>query len=104
MKKAVGRSLVLGILLLLILIEPVSAQQPITFKNLRKVAITIDDLPLNGPNVDIKRLRALNENLIRAISDNKIPAVGFVNESLLYVPGEVDQRISILKLWGDARI
>jgi peptidoglycan/xylan/chitin deacetylase (PgdA/CDA1 family) len=70
----------------------------------KQIAITIDDLPLNGSNVGMQRLQAMTGKLIAAIQKYKIPAVGFVNESLLYVPGETDARISILRTWQDGGI
>jgi len=66
----------------------------------REIAITIDDLPLNGPHTDIDRLRAMTAKLLDGIQRHKAPAVGFVNESLLYVPGETDARISLLRQWS----
>src|SRR5215468_9620135 len=54
----------------------------------KEVAITIDDLPLNGPQFDAGRLRAMTDKILAAINKHRIPVVGFVNESLLNVPGE----------------
>ena len=67
----------------------------------KEVAVTIDDLPLNGPNVGIARLRSMTEKLLAGFNKYQIPAVGFVNESLLYVSGETDARIDLLKQWSD---
>src|SRR5947209_19557722 len=68
----------------------------------KEVAVTIDDLPLNGPRIEIERLRATTGKLLDGIKRHRIPVVGFVNESLLYVPGETDARIAPLKAWADA--
>ena len=70
----------------------------------KEVAVTIDDLPLNGPRFEIARLRAMTGKLLDGITRHRLPAVGFVNESLLYVPGEADARIAILKSWSDAGV
>jgi len=70
----------------------------------KEIAITIDDLPLNGRQFDLKRLRVMTDKLLSGIAQNQIPAVGFVNESLLYVPGETDARIALLKAWSDAGV
>jgi len=67
----------------------------------KEVAVTVDDLPLNGPNIGITRLRLMTDNLLAGFAKNQVPAVGFVNESLLYVTGETDARIEILKSWSD---
>src|SRR5262245_3011235 len=63
----------------------------------KEIAITIDDLPLNGPQFSADRLRAMTGKILAAINKYQVPAVGFVNESLLYLPNETDARIAILK-------
>jgi peptidoglycan-N-acetylglucosamine deacetylase len=70
----------------------------------KQIAVTIDDFPLNGPDIGLARLRTMTEKLLAAIQKNKVPVVGFVNESLLYVPGEIDARIAILRLWPQAGV
>lgn len=80
------------LLLLLSLALPAQAQT-------REVAITIDDLPLNGAQFDPARLRKMTENFLAAIKKHQLPAVGFVNEGLLYRNNEAAERIAILKLW-----
>jgi peptidoglycan/xylan/chitin deacetylase (PgdA/CDA1 family) len=77
---------------------PDAAQQP------KEIAVTIDDLPLNGPRVELARLRAMTDKILNGLGKHRIPAVGFVNESLLYVAAETDARISILKGWADAGV
>src|SRR4030095_432532 len=67
----------------------------------KDVAVTIYDLPLNGPQFDAGRLRAMTDKILAAINRHQIPVVGFVNESLLHVLGEADARIMILKAWSD---
>jgi peptidoglycan-N-acetylglucosamine deacetylase len=102
MKDTIFPPLAFGIALLLICSIQTFAQRKDSSDLPKKVAITIDDLPLNGPDVDLNRLKLLNQKLIRSITQNRIPVVGFVNESRLFVPGEVDQRIAILRSWTDA--
>lgn len=74
----------------------------------KEVAITIDDLPLNGPQFDAGRLRLMTDKILAAINKHKIPVVGFVNESLLQTGGqaggEIDARIAILKAWSDGGV
>jgi peptidoglycan/xylan/chitin deacetylase (PgdA/CDA1 family) len=65
----------------------------------REVAITIDDLPLNGAQFEAKRLQTMTAAFLSAIKKHQMPAVGFVNEALLYRNGEADARIAILKAW-----
>lgn len=68
----------------------------------RAIAITIDDLPAAAANsmtgVEIKEMTA---KLLATLKEQKVPAVGFVNEKKLYKLGEVDERIAALKMWGD---
>ncbi len=68
------------------------------------IAFTIDDLPLNGPRTDLERLRVMTSKTLDSIQRNKIPTVGFVNESLLYVPNETDARIALLRQWAKAGV
>lgn len=70
----------------------------------KEVAVTIDDLPLNGPRFELKRLQDMTGRLLSGITRNRIPVVGFVNESLLYVPNETDARVALLKAWSDAGV
>jgi peptidoglycan-N-acetylglucosamine deacetylase len=70
----------------------------------KEIAITIDDLPLNGPQFEPQRLETMTGKILAAIKRHQVPAVGFVNESLLYLPGQTDARIAILKAWADAGV
>ena len=67
----------------------------------KAIAVTIDDLLLNGPRFELARLQIMTDNLLSGIQRHHVPVVGFVNESLIYVPGETDARIEILKSWFD---
>jgi peptidoglycan-N-acetylglucosamine deacetylase len=69
----------------------------------RQVAVTIDDLPAGNSNsMSAAEITDLTSKLLAALRQQKIPAVGFVNERKLYRPGEVDERIKALDLWLDA--
>jgi peptidoglycan-N-acetylglucosamine deacetylase len=70
----------------------------------KRVVITFDDLPLNGPQLKLSRIQAMTERLTTVVRNRRIPAVGFVNESQLYVDGEMDRRIALLKTWADAGV
>jgi peptidoglycan-N-acetylglucosamine deacetylase len=70
----------------------------------REIAVTIDDLPLNGAQFEIKRLQSMTSQLLDGINRHRVPVVGFVNESLLYILGETDARIALLKAWVDAGV
>lgn len=82
---------------MLLLISATAFSQPTP----KQVAITFDDLPLNGPRFELARLQIMTDRLLSGIERNRVPVVGFVNESLVYVPGETDQRIAILRSWFD---
>lgn len=76
--------------------------------NHREVAFTIDDLPIAGdPNVvkeinDVKEIEAVTRKLLSSLVAHRVPSIGFVNERKLYVKGETDARINILRMWLDA--
>ena len=65
----------------------------------REVAVTFDDLPALGPLI---QMRSITERLLKTISSNKIPAIGFVNEGKLHVAGEQEERTALLQMWLDA--
>ena len=73
-----------------------------TAKPDRQVAITIDDLPAGmADRLPAADITALTAKLLGTLRDQKVPAVGFVNEKKLYKPGEVDERIKALQMWID---
>ena len=68
------------------------------------MAVTIDDLPFvnpGGTNFLTNAQRATTK-ILRSLRTHQAPAIGFVNESRLHAPGEVDQRIALLQQWVDA--
>jgi peptidoglycan/xylan/chitin deacetylase (PgdA/CDA1 family) len=74
----------------------------------RQIAITFDDLP-SVPTYDVGEMKALTTKLLKILRQNKVPAVGFVNEGKLHQrgetrfgPDEFEARAAILKLWVDA--
>lgn len=69
----------------------------------RRVAITIDDLPVVSTRTDIRTRREITKKLLGHIKTAKIPAIGFVNENKLYKNDERDpDQIALLKMWLDA--
>lgn len=83
-----------------ILAAPASAQA--VKRPDRQVAITIDDLPAGMSNgLPAPAITEMTAKLLGTLRDQKIPAVGFVNEQRLYRFGEVDERIKALSLWLD---
>src|SRR5882672_6316110 len=68
----------------------------------RQVAITIDDLPAGSANsMDAATITEMTTKLLTTLRDEKVPAVGFVNEKKVYKLGEVDERIKALRMWLD---
>jgi len=78
---------------------PVFAQNPPQ----REIVITIDDLPAGNANVMTgQEIVEMTTKLLGTLRDQKVPAVGFVNEKKLYKFGEVDDRIKALSMWVDS--
>ena len=63
--------------------------------------MTFDDLPVREPGIGQARLRRVCERLSGFVASHNIPAVGFVNEGLLYKYGQVEERIDFLDAWLD---
>jgi len=80
---------------LLFLHGPCAAQE-------RQMAITIDDLPMAMDFSNLPAMQSMTSKLLGVLRENKIPAIGFVNEHKIYVRGEVDARIAVLRQWLDA--
>lgn len=68
----------------------------------KEIALTFDDLPFGGADPGLKRVRAANEAILTILRQEGVPAVGFVNEGKLLVPGEIDERTALLDRWLDA--
>jgi peptidoglycan/xylan/chitin deacetylase (PgdA/CDA1 family) len=90
--------------LISILTVTASAQQGATEQNgRREVAVTFDDLPLQGPYLTDTELREMTERLLRSVKANGVPVFGDVVEGQLYRNGELDsERVAVLKMWLDA--
>lgn len=70
----------------------------------RQIAIIIDDLPAGAAQtMSAAAIVQMTTQLLAALKQQNVPAVGFVNERKLYYQGgEVDERIRALSLWLDA--
>jgi len=73
----------------------------IVFGQKREVVVTFDDLPTSY-EYTLQAKQELTKKLLGSIRSNNIPAIGFVNESKLYLPGEIDERTKLLRMWLDA--
>jgi peptidoglycan/xylan/chitin deacetylase (PgdA/CDA1 family) len=90
--------------LLSMLAAPASAQDGASVQSARReVAVTFDDLPLQGPFLDTKALWEMTARLLQRIQANHVPVFGDINEGKLYSGGKLDgERVAILKMWLDA--
>lgn len=87
-------------LLLSIFFTMVQADGSVSRPLQRAVAVTFDDLPFIAGARTNSDVRELSARLLKQITDNAMPAVGFVNEAKLYALGELDpQQVSILESW-----
>ena len=69
----------------------------------REVAITFDDLPVASMLQDDKSWKEITDKLLNSITTNRLPVIGFVNETKLYADNRLDpDRVSLLKAWLDA--
>jgi peptidoglycan-N-acetylglucosamine deacetylase len=90
------------VIFLTVLLGSTRASSQTTKKPDRQVAITIDDLPAGAANtMSPAAIMEMTTKLLTTLRDQKVPAVGFVNEKKLYKFGEVDDRIKALRMWLD---
>jgi peptidoglycan-N-acetylglucosamine deacetylase len=91
-------------LTLILLLSLVSTQLSLPAKTSphRSVCITVDDLPAGAADfMTAPDILAMTTKLVATLHDQKVPAVGFVNERKLFHIGEVDDRIKALNIWLD---
>jgi len=67
----------------------------------REVAVTIDDLPAIQAN-SLKEVTEITRKLLRSLTANRVPAIGFVNEGKLERPGGAEAHTALLQMWLDA--
>jgi peptidoglycan/xylan/chitin deacetylase (PgdA/CDA1 family) len=70
----------------------------------RRVAITIDDLPVVSRNfTSAAEHERITSKLVGAIVRRRVPAIGFVNEGKLDLGGATDEReVDLLRQWARA--
>ena len=68
----------------------------------RSVALTFDDLPKALDSGNLVDTRRTTSEILAALKRHRAPAIAFVNERQLHVPGEMDARIAILQQWVQA--
>ncbi|WP_147307702.1 polysaccharide deacetylase family protein [Wenzhouxiangella sediminis] len=68
----------------------------------KKLAITIDDLPVaSATPVSVDEKREITEKILSALRDRDAQAVGFVNEDKLLEDGGIDANVALLEAWLD---
>lgn len=70
----------------------------------RRMAITLDDLPVGPPGRHTTaQQEEITAGLLATLAEHDVPVVGFVNEAKLESDGEVDpERVALLERWLDA--
>jgi peptidoglycan/xylan/chitin deacetylase (PgdA/CDA1 family) len=68
----------------------------------RRVAITIDDGPVDDPSRDLATFQKITDGLIGSLKAENVPATIFINERKLNVQGQRDGRAAVLEQWLDA--
>ncbi|KAF0162254.1 MAG: pgdA [Ignavibacteria bacterium] len=69
-----------------------------------KIAVTIDDLPLQRiGSYSKEQYESLTKKLLTNLSLQKVPVIGFVNEGKLFTNNKLDEnKVALLKQWLDA--
>lgn len=84
--------------LFLLVALPLSAQELPALGSGKRVVITIDDLPC--ANCAEGSWEQVTEDLLRTLTEHRVPAIGFVNENKLYRDGVLDSaRYRLLERW-----
>ena len=98
-----GRLIVRVLFVSLVALCGVASSQERTSSQ-RTMAVTIDDLPFVNPGGTdfLTKAERTTAAILSSLRTNQAPAIGFVIESRLHAPGEVDQRIALLRQWVDA--
>ncbi|MCK5703638.1 MAG: polysaccharide deacetylase family protein [Cyclobacteriaceae bacterium] len=75
-----------------------------SWSQIKEICITFDDLPVVSYDFkDIEFQQSIIQKLIHTFNDYQIPAIGFVNESKLFVYGELNnEKVALLKMWLEA--
>lgn len=67
-----------------------------------KIAITFDDLPIVGRDLNIAEIGKVTEKLLKTLVQHNICSIGFVNEGKLRRADEYQPRRLLLQKWLDA--
>lgn len=93
------RRILRGILLCAVLLSP--ATTAMADPGLR-VALTFDDLPLAGQRQDREHAEAATGGILKALASHGTTALGLVTTQNVFVEGQVDFRLDLLREWLEA--
>ena len=68
----------------------------------RQVVITIDDLPKTMGSDSLESATLVTEQIVAALAKHEVPALGFVIGDKVFMNGQVDARMDLLRRWLDA--
>ncbi len=69
------------------------------FIRIKHVALTMDNIPVAGKEVNLMWVQGFNYSGAKALENSRMPLVGFVNEKNLISPKERDIRTAIVGTW-----
>ncbi len=79
------------------------AAQACVADDAKKIAITIDDLPVASVvDTSMRDKQQITDRILASLTRHGVEAVGFVNEDKIHKKGEVDAGIALLEKWLDA--
>ncbi len=83
---------------------PPAVEQRMETQPARMVAVTFDDLPgVSQRGRTVEEHTRITDGLLRQIAEQRVPAIGFVNEGKLLTDGRVDERrVELLRRWARA--
>jgi peptidoglycan/xylan/chitin deacetylase (PgdA/CDA1 family) len=93
-------ALLISLVLLLAVVSLASSRPQV--RPQRVVALTFDDLPKTLDSGNVAETKQTTTTLLDTLKRHRAPAIGFVNEWQLHIPGQIDARVAILKQWVDA--
>jgi peptidoglycan/xylan/chitin deacetylase (PgdA/CDA1 family) len=102
---AAGAAAVAASLLLPALLATGTAlARPAAGAETRRIAVTVDDLPVVSTTRDLAAWSEVTRRLVETFERHRIPAIGFVNESKLTGDGGGPDaaRVALLEAWLDA--
>ncbi len=70
----------------------------------RQVVVTIDDLPAVSGHLTLEEATVITHRIAETLNKHHVPASGFVTGKHVFVQGETDARMDLLRKWRDAGV